>query len=343
MIVGDRFSGWTDIYPTPVGSPSSGASGLIKCLRQFFATYGVPVEISTDGGPEFTASATKSFLEAWGVNHRKSSAYFPRSNGRAEVSVKSMKRLLRCNVSPNGSINNDEFLQALLQLHNTPDQECGVSSAQILYGRSIGDGFAHIRRLRDAQHLPALEPWHQAWRSKGELLIKRHQKSSEDLNRSSKLLGPLRRGDKCYVQNQYGNRPLKWGRSGTVVDVLSNDKYAIRLDGSTKVTQRNRKFLRRFEAASRDVQRPARGQLLEEDQTTPQSHIAPSQTIIHSQPAAQVQLMEPPSTSVPPAVKCLLPHNNPGLREDPLPPTTRLRSGRLVEPVAELAGDAGYS
>ena len=48
-----------------------------------------------------------------------SSAYNPQSNGRAEVVVKSTKRLLRSNTSPSGSLDSDKFLFAMLQLRNT--------------------------------------------------------------------------------------------------------------------------------------------------------------------------------------------------------------------------------
>ena len=43
---------------------------------------------------EFTASETKKFLTTWGVRQKISSAYHHQSNGRAEVAVNSIKRLL---------------------------------------------------------------------------------------------------------------------------------------------------------------------------------------------------------------------------------------------------------
>ncbi|XP_012939004.1 uncharacterized protein K02A2.6 [Aplysia californica] len=67
LIVCDRLTGWSEIFSTPSGSPHSGAGGLIACLRSFFTTFGVPEELSCDGGPEFTASASGEFLQRWGV------------------------------------------------------------------------------------------------------------------------------------------------------------------------------------------------------------------------------------------------------------------------------------
>ena len=59
-----------------------------KCLRDLISRFGVPEEISSDGGPQFLSSSTKEFLKTWGVAHRVASAYYPRSNRRAELAVK---------------------------------------------------------------------------------------------------------------------------------------------------------------------------------------------------------------------------------------------------------------
>jgi transposase InsO family protein len=59
-----------------------------------FARFGAPEEISSDGGPEFTSKEAADLYARWGIKHRLSSAYFPQSNGRAEVAVRITKRLL---------------------------------------------------------------------------------------------------------------------------------------------------------------------------------------------------------------------------------------------------------
>ena len=60
IVVGDRLSGWVDIYKTPPSTQYSGATGLIACLRQMFVTFGVPKILSSDGGSESTASETST-------------------------------------------------------------------------------------------------------------------------------------------------------------------------------------------------------------------------------------------------------------------------------------------
>ena len=53
MVVVDCSSGWPIVQQSRDGS-----SGLVKCLREFFVTYGIADELSSDGGPEFTTEET---------------------------------------------------------------------------------------------------------------------------------------------------------------------------------------------------------------------------------------------------------------------------------------------
>ena len=75
-VAGDRLSGWGNIFKAPHGTAQAGAQGLIAAHRALFATFGVPEEISSDGGPEFSSAAIADFLTRWEVSHRMSSVCF---------------------------------------------------------------------------------------------------------------------------------------------------------------------------------------------------------------------------------------------------------------------------
>ena len=127
------------------------------------------------------------------------------------MAVKSAKRLLRANVEQNGSLDNDKLLRALLQLRNTPDPDCNLSPAQIIFGRPIRDSLSFVNRLDKYSSPHIRSTWREAWSSKEEALRTRFSRTSEALNQHAKPLTPLKIGDKCFIQNQAGNQPNRGG------------------------------------------------------------------------------------------------------------------------------------
>ena len=65
----DRFSNWPEVKQIKRSANNVGTAGLIKALKHLFAGFGVPAELSSDGGPEFKSTALDDFLHRWGVTH----------------------------------------------------------------------------------------------------------------------------------------------------------------------------------------------------------------------------------------------------------------------------------
>ena len=240
LILVDRYSGWLSVIHC--GSTTESADELVACLRDYFQTYGVPEELASDGGPTFLASKTQYFLRSWGVYHRLSSVAFPHSNSRAEVAVKSAKRLIRDNTGPKGRLSTDHFARALLEHRNTPDPDTGLSPAHVIYGRQIRDFIpAH-----PGQYRPRKE-WILTAHDREIALAKRHCREVEKLSEHVKQLHPLCVGEHVRVQNQMGPRPLLWEKTGIVIEARDFDQYVVKMDGSGRCSPRNRKFLRKIQ------------------------------------------------------------------------------------------------
>ena len=80
---------------------------------------------------------------------------------------------------------------------------------------------------------------------------------------------PLRVGDHVRVQNQVGKEPLRWDKTGIVVEVRQHDQYVIRVDGSGRVTLHNRKFLRKFQLYEPSIHSPTTVPILSRQITRP--------------------------------------------------------------------------
>ena len=236
LVVVDRYSNWPII-----AKASAGGAGLVNTLRQTFVTYGTPEELASDGGPEYTSTDTRQFLRTWGVNHRLSSVAFPHSNCRAEVAVKTMKRLITDNTGGKGDLDTDAVQRAVLQYRNTPDPDTKISPAMCVFGRMIRDFIPVI----PGKYLPH-DTWRDTLRAREDAFRKRHIKTHDYWSEHTRQLPALAVGDYVRIQNQTGQHPNKWDRTGTVVEVKQHDQYQVKVDGSGRVTLRNRRFLRKF-------------------------------------------------------------------------------------------------
>ena len=235
LVVVDRYSGWPHVE-----RGAAGAAGLIATLRRIFATFGVPEELTSDGGPEFDCRQTQHFLVNWGVHWRPSSVAYPHANQRAEVAVKTVKRMLMANTHK-GSLDTDSFQKAMLTYRNTPDQHTGTSPAMCVFGRPTRE----LIPVPPGKYQPH-PVWTETLRAREEALRKRHAKAHEKLSEHTRRLPALKVGDHVRVQNQIGPHPLKWDKTGVVVEVRQFDQYIVKVDGSGRLTLRNRKFLRHF-------------------------------------------------------------------------------------------------
>ena len=286
LVAVDRYSNWPIVEENAEGS-----KGIISALRRVFVTFGIAEELSSDGGPEFKAGATKTFLKNWGIRHRISSVANPHSNCRAEVGVKTVKRMLVGSTGLGGSLNTDAFQQAMLAYRNTPDPRSKVSPAEIIFGRRIRDFIP----VPPGQYLPHWT-WRETLQAREDALRIRHMRAHERLSEHTRVLPPLIIGNCVRLQNLVGPHPTKWDRTGIVVEVRQYDQYVIRVDGSGRVTLCNRKHLRQY------TPHIARAPLINSPSVIPLATTMPPSPMLPetpTQPADPVSPLPRPTTPVP--------------------------------------------
>ena len=162
-----------------------------------------------------------------------------------------MKRLLTTNISPSGSLDTNAVAKAILLHRNTPPPDMGVSPAELLFGHPLRDHMPKPVRMR-------LE-WLELADRRETAHAQRNSYANSHANHRD--LNPLSRGDLVSIQNQRGNHPNHWNATGRVIERLPHRQYSVLVDGSRRVTTRNRRFLR---PAAESIRR-----MLDEDPVLP--------------------------------------------------------------------------
>ena len=124
LVTVDYFSSFWEIDLLPTTS----SRAVITKLKGHFARYGIPKQLVSDNGPQFSAVKFKECAAEYGIEHRTSSPGHPKSNGNAESAVKAAKTMMKKAVKDN----TNQYI-ALLELRNTPLQSHGKSPVQLLF------------------------------------------------------------------------------------------------------------------------------------------------------------------------------------------------------------------
>ena len=81
-------------YPEVVKLTSTTSGSIITALKSIFSRHGVPEVLVSDNGPQYASQEFASFARKYDFAHVTSSPRFPQSNGQAEQTVQTVKKLL---------------------------------------------------------------------------------------------------------------------------------------------------------------------------------------------------------------------------------------------------------
>ena len=128
LIIIDYFSK----YPIVAELGSTTSQNIIKTFKTTFSMFGSPREMVSDNGPQFSSAEFKMFTNRWGIKHNPSSPYYPKSNGLAERTVQTVKKIIKkCKET------STDISEALLHLRATPVDSQTKSPAELMFGRPI--------------------------------------------------------------------------------------------------------------------------------------------------------------------------------------------------------------
>ena len=107
------------------------------------------------------------------------------------------------------------------------------------------------------------------------LLAKSREQDGERLARNTRQLEDLPIGTPVVIQNQTGRYPTKWDKTGVIVEIKPHNQLVIKVDGSRRLTLRNRRFVKKL-TISQPSHQPL-DRLLSTPPSQPHRHDPPSQ------------------------------------------------------------------
>jgi hypothetical protein len=202
ILIADGYSGYFDFKELK----SVTSAAIIDSLKYWFATFGIPDTLLSDGGKQYDCHEFRMFRKEWNnFEHRISSPHFPRSNGLAERYVQEAKNLMKKCIE-----DNTDLQLALLHHRNTPRLDLG-SPAQRMFNRRTKTLLPTNNKLFAPKMIRNISKKLQEIKTKEKHNADRGKKENEEFNSQEKVM--LRKDHQNWIPaeilTQEGHRSYK--------------------------------------------------------------------------------------------------------------------------------------
>ena len=134
-------------YPEAVALPGTETERVAEALVKMFSRVGIPDEMLTDCGSQFTAEIMTEVSRLLSLQQITTTPYHPICNGLFERFHMTLKQMLHrmCAERPK---DRDKYLPALLfAIREVPQESLGFSPFELLYGRNVRGQMAILCEL----------------------------------------------------------------------------------------------------------------------------------------------------------------------------------------------------
>ena len=132
LIIVDTHSKWPEVEIMS----STTSTQTVDRLRTIFARYGVPAQVVTDNGPQFTSAEFQLFLKTNGIKHITTAPFHPATNDQAERFVQSFKHAMKCEKQSTSQLQTN-MAKFLLAYRNTAHPTTGEPRSVLFLGRPL--------------------------------------------------------------------------------------------------------------------------------------------------------------------------------------------------------------
>ena len=124
-------------YPEVVALRNIDAESVAEELVKLFARVGIPREILTDQGANFTSRLLAEVYRLLHVKGLRTSPYHPQTDGLVERFNQTLKEMLRKTASEEGKAWHKLLPYVLFAYREVPQESTGFSPFELVYGREV--------------------------------------------------------------------------------------------------------------------------------------------------------------------------------------------------------------
>ncbi len=133
LSVVDRTTRWPEVFPLK----DKEALTCGRAFLQWTTRYGVPTDITSDRGAQFTSKIWSALCELYGAKLHLTTAYHPQSNGIVERFHRHLKSALKASLEDKGHSWTDHLPWVLLGIRTALKEDLKASSAELVFGQPL--------------------------------------------------------------------------------------------------------------------------------------------------------------------------------------------------------------
>lgn len=222
LLVVDYFSKYVEVEPLNAGFSSQ---LVVNKLKGIFSRQGIPTLLISDNGPPFSSNDFKKFCSEWGISHQTSSPYLPRSNGLAERTIQTVKKIFK-KCRDTGA----DYYTALLHYRTTRKNNM-ASPAELLMSRVLRTKLPSMSKI--------LKPRIVKPNENEKYMAKNIENVNHNYNKNTKNLKPVSVGNQIYFKKN----PLSVWYPGTIVEICREPRSYLIKDEEGVTYRRNRQHI----------------------------------------------------------------------------------------------------
>ncbi|XP_076069884.1 uncharacterized protein LOC143041747 [Oratosquilla oratoria] len=219
-------------FPEAVPLKDIDSISVAEALLTIFSRVGIPREILSDRGTQFTSNLMKELHRMLGVKPIFTTPFHPSGNGRIERLHGPLKAILRKLCAEKPREWHRYLIPTLFALGELPSDRTGFSAFELLYGRSVRGPLTVLRDLWENRTL------HEEERSSFQYVIELQDKLAECSQMAAQQADISSSRYKAYFDLKSQNRQFKPGDEVLVLLPSDTSKLLVTWNGPYNVLER---------------------------------------------------------------------------------------------------------